>query len=378
MKSYNKKLIVLLSVAILFFAGCASSTPPKNTILFIGDGMGFEQVKAAGMYLHGSEGILGFEFFPHGGQVMTYSADADITDSAAAGTAIATGVKVNNGVVSLRLPGNGEKLTTMLEHFQGQNKKVGLVSTTFISHATPATFGTHNKARGNYKEIVKNYLNNSKPDVLLGGAKTITAKGARNAGYTVVTNRKELLEFDTNSDAPLSGQFGKDHLPYEADGIGELPHLTDMTETAIKILENNKDGFFLMVEGGRIDHAGHRNELKRNIFETIEFAKAVQIAVDWAAKRNDTLIIVTADHETGGLKVIKNNGKGNLPEVTWSTNGHTGVNIPIYAIGKNAELFKGTLNNTDIFSLITQTETIPTQPLRKKGDKSKALPNFSY
>ena len=352
-------MFVLLSVGFLFFAGCNTPELPKNTILFIGDGMGFEQVKAAGMYLNGQADVLGFEFLPYSGQVATRSASSAITDSAAAGTAMATGVKVNNGVISIRIPGNSEKLPTTLEYFKAMGKKVGLVSTTFISHATPASFGAHVKSRNKYKDIVEDYLNNSKPHVMLGGAKHITKNDAEKAGYTVVTNRDELLKHDTKSGAPLSGQFGKNHMPYEADGIGKLPHLTDMTKTAIKILESHDKGFFLMVEGGRIDHAGHANNLKRNIYETIEFAKAVQIAVDWAAKRDDTLIVVTSDHETGGLKVIKNNGKGNLPDVTWSSKGHTGVNVPLYATGKNAERFKGTIDNTDIFKLITQPNITP-------------------
>ncbi|MBW8017534.1 MAG: alkaline phosphatase [Planctomycetes bacterium] len=356
---FRKKILVFLSVGFLLLAGCTSSELPKNTILFIGDGMGFEQVKAAGMYLNGQANVLGFEFLQYGGQVKTRSASSAITDSAAAGTSIATGVKVNNGVISLRIPGNEEKLLTTLEYFKAMDKKVGLVSTTFISHATPASFGAHVKSRGKYKDIVKDYLSNSKPHVLLGGAKHISRKDAEKAGYTVVTNRDELLKHDTKSNAPLSGQFGKDHLPYEADGLGKLPHLTDMTITAIKILENHDEGFFLMVEGGKIDHAGHSNDLKRNIYETIEFAKAVQAAVDWAAKRGDTLIVVTSDHETGGLKVIKNNGKGNLPDVIWSSKGHTGVNVPLYATGKNAERFKGTIDNTDIFRFITQPDIVP-------------------
>lgn len=375
---FCKKMLVLLSVGFLFIAGCASAKLPKNTILFIGDGMGFEQVKAAGMYLNGQTDVLGFEFLPYGGQMTTHSANSKVTDSAASGTAIATGVKVNNGTVSLRIPGNEEKLQTTLEYFKAAGKKVGLVSTTFIAHATPACFGSHAKSRNKYKDIVKCYLNNSKPDVMLGGAKYITKNDAEKAGYTVVKNRDELLNHDTNSNAPLSGQFGKNHMPYEADGLGKLPHLTDMTKTAIKTLENHDKGFFLMVEGGKIDHAGHANNLKRNVYETIEFAKAVQIAVDWAAKRDDTLIVVTADHETGGLKVVKNNGKGNLPDVTWSSRGHTAANVPVYAIGKNAERFKGIIDNTDIFKLMTQTEIKPAAPTMKKAPEKEKSTVFTY
>lgn len=375
---FRKKLFVLIFVGFLFLAGCASADMPKNTILFIGDGMGFEQVNAAGMYLNGQPNVLGFEFFSYGGQVKTHSANSKVTDSAAAGTALATGVKVKNGVISLAIPGSGKKLPTMLEHFKSTGKKVGLVSTAHITHATPASFGAHNKSRNNYKDIAKDYLNNSKPDLLLGGAKHVSKQQAEEAGYTVVTNRTELMNHDTKSGKFLWGQFGKNHMPYEAGGTGELPHLSEMTQTAIKALENNDKGFFLMVEGGRIDHAGHANNLKENIFETLEFAKAVQVAADWAAKRGDTLIVVTADHETGGMKVVKNNGKGKLPEVTWSSKGHTGANVPLFATGKNANRFRGVIDNTDIYRFITQPDIEPTAtPTTKTPEKEKTT-TFTY
>jgi hypothetical protein len=126
-----------------------------------------------------------------------------------------------------------------------------------------------------------------------------------------------------------------------------------MTTTALDILDADPDGFFLMVEGGRIDHAGHANNLERNILETIEFAAAAQIVMDWAAGRPDTLVIVTSDHETGGLTVIQNNGKGSFPTVSWSSGGHTGVNVPIYASGFNADHVSGVMDNTDIHVLST-------------------------
>jgi len=375
---FRKKTLVFLSIAFLFLAGCSSANLPKNTVVFIGDGMGFEQVKAASIYLNGKANTLSFESFPYSGQAKTHSANSAVTDSAAGGTALATGTKVNNKVISMAIPGNGENLPTTLEYFKAMGKKTGLVTTTHISHATPAAFGAHVKSRGNYKEIIADYLNNSKPHVLLGGAKDITIEQAQNAGYTVVSNREELLNHDTKSNVPLSGQFGKHHLPYETDGMGKLPHLSDMTKTAISILGNHDKGFFLMVEGGKIDHAGHKNDLKKNVYETIEFAKAVQTAIDWAAKHGDTLIVVTADHETGGLKVTKNNGKGKLPEVTWSTRGHTAANVPVYAIGKNAERFKGTMDNTDIFRLVTQPQVKPAAPIIKAEPVKEKPTNFTY
>ncbi len=328
-------------------------TSPTNVIFCIGDGMGFEKVKAAGMYAHGEVGTLSFEAFPYQGEVMTHSADAPMTDSAAAATAMATGFKVNNGVISTALPGDGRELYTLLEHFKDQGKSTGLVSTTFITHATPAAFGAHEPKRGNLAEIAEDYLNQTRPNVLLGGGGNGMAEAAAEAaGYTVVTDRDGLLSLDTENVPRVSGQFGDTNLPYEFDGLGDLPHLSEMTATALKVLAENPAGFFLMVEGGRIDHAGHSNDIERNVCETIEFSKTIQVAIDWAKGQADTLIIVTADHETGGLKVLENNGKGNFPTVSWSTGGHTTTNIPVYGWGPNAARISGVMDNTDLFGVV--------------------------
>ena len=136
-----------------------------------------------------------------------------------------------------------------------------------------------------------------------------------------------------------------------------MAHLREMTAAALDILDNDADGFFMMVEGGRIDHAGHTGNIQDNVFETLEFAAAVQEAIDWAGVRTDTLIVVTADHETGGLSIVLNKGQGNFPDVDWTGGGgHTGVNVPIYAWGANAETVGGIMDNTDLFELATTPE----------------------
>lgn len=343
---------------ILFFVVTVNSafaqTGAKNVILFIGDGMGPEQIKAAGMYANGGPNSLCFESFPYKSTMTTYSADNPVTDSAAAATAIATGYKVNNSVVSLAIPGDSGELQTRLEYAKSQGKKTGLVTTTYISHATPACFGAHENNRSNYAEIVNDYLNQTRPNVLFGGgANGITPSMAVAAGYTVVTNRASLYSLDTNSVSFVSGQFGSTYLPYEYDGLGNLPHLSEMTDVALDILDNEPNGFFLMVEGGLIDQAGHSNDIQRNVFETIEFANSVQKAIVWSTGRNDTLIVVTADHETGGLTVTHNNGQGLFPTVTWSTTSHTNKNVPVYGWGFNAYLANNVSDNTDIFAATT-------------------------
>jgi alkaline phosphatase len=350
---------VLLS--FVFRIPPAWSDAPTNIIFIIGDGMGFEQVKAAGMYDNGIEGTLLFETFPYQAEMTTYSANSSITDSAAAATAIATGVKVNNGVISMAIPGDGSELYTLLEYFRDNGKRTGLITTTYMTHATPAAFGAHEPSRGNTNEIATDYLQQTLPNALFGGGSYgMSVAGAISAGYTTVTNYTEMQNLDTGIVTMVSGQFGSYHLPYEYDyfigtdtGYEILPHLSEIAETALDILDNDPDGFFLMIEGGRIDHAGHNNQIERNIFETIEFTNTVQVVADWAQARSDTFILVTADHETGGLTVTQNNGQGVFPTVSWSTTGHTGVNVPVYALGKNADMVSGILDNTDLFEIAT-------------------------
>ncbi|GAH01842.1 unnamed protein product, partial [marine sediment metagenome] len=272
-----------------------------------------------------------------------YSADNSVTDSAAAATAMATGQKVNNGVISMAYPGDGAELETLLEIFKAQGKTVGLVSTTYMSHATPAAFGAHDPSRNNTSAIANDFLTQTLPHVLLGGGANGMSSGAAvSAGYSVVTDRADLLGLDTETETFVSGQFGTSHLPYEHDGdYSSLPRLNQMAETAIAILDNNiVEGFFLMIEGGRIDHTGHDNNLERNVQESIEFGNTVQGVLDWVNETgNDsnwanTLVLVTADHETGGMTVIQDNGPGNYPTITWSSEGHSGVNVPLYAEGE--------------------------------------------
>ncbi|HDZ20617.1 hypothetical protein LCGC14_0692580 [marine sediment metagenome] len=349
-----RKLSALFMLLLLCVTAPVASAQPTNVIFFIGDGMAPAQVEAAGMF---AGGPMSFESFANQGVVTTYSANSSVTDSAAAGTALATGVKVNNGVISMAYPGDGSDLQTLLEHFQGLGRSTGLVTTTYMTHATPAAFGAHEPSRNNLSQIAGDYLNQTQPNVLLGGGGNgMLPAAATGAGYTVVTDAAGLAGLDTEATTYVSGQFGSSHLPYEYDGLGALPHLSEMTTTALNILDNNAGGFFLMVEGGRIDHAGHNNDIQRNIRETVEFSNAVQEAIDWATGRTDTLIVVTADHETGGLTVLADNGAGNAPTVSWSTTGHTATNVPVYAWGVNAALISPVMDNTDFWEVMTVPE----------------------
>jgi len=220
-------------------------------------------------------------------------------------------------------------------------------------------------------------LNQSRPNLLFGAyyERGITPEKAKQAEYTVATTRQQMLDMiepvDTNSTEVfyLAGLFCPDEMPWEYDyyypkpflpaqqeqskaiTYETAPHLSEMTSAALKVLDNDPDGFFLMIEGGKIDWAGHDNILEQNIFETLEFDRAFKRVMYWAKDRDDTIIIVTADHECGGLKVIKGYGRGIMPEVFWGTEAHTGVNVPIYAFGQGAEEFAGVIDNTDIYKI---------------------------
>jgi len=325
--------------------------------------MGPEQVKAANHY---AGGPLSFEKFPYHNRVMTWpvSEPLDVTDSAAAATAMATGLKVSNGVLSVAVPGDGREQPTILEQFKQMGRSTGLVTTTHITHATPAAFAAHVPSRDKHEQIARDYLQRTRPDVMLGGGiGALSPAAAQAAGYVVVTSRDELRSDQSAHAERLCGLFGNGQLPYEYDlksaGGQErtTPSLAEMTQAALTVLKRNPNGFFLMIEGGRIDHAGHMenkepNKLAYNVHETLAFAEAVERVMAWARHRSDTLVIVTADHETGDLKVIADRGQGQLPEVAWGGAGHTGVRVPIYAWGVGAQAVTDIIENTELYDVM--------------------------
>ena len=320
---------------------------PTNTIIFVGDGMGFEHVKAARMYY----GPLIFETLPYTAQMTHNNASDGTTDSAASATAMATGHKVNNGVISVKTPGDGSELTTVLERLSGQGKRTGLVTAhTVITDATPAGFGAHAPSRSEEANIADDYLTQTRPNVLFGLTQANLLANAPAAGYTVVTSAAELAALDTNAYTNYAGLFS---------ATGQ-PTLAEMTSTALDILDNDPDGFFLLVENEETDTSGHENDLEGVVKAILDLDDAVMVALNWAATNgvlDNTLILFTADHETGGLTVLTNNGLGVLPAHMFSTSGHTQTPVPVYAIGSTADAARvtGTIDNTDIFYILNGT-----------------------
>lgn len=349
----------LLCICLLCFAACsfgaADPADPARVILFIGDGMGPEQIRAGAYYLGRP---LSFSAFPTHAAVATRSADSAITDSAAAATAIATGVKVNNGVLSLAIPGSGGTLQTLLERAKADGRLTGLVTTTYTTHATPAAFGAHQASRTYTDAIAADYLGASRPNVLLGGgANGLDDAEASAAGYAVVKTRTELQNAPASPAPLVAGLFGGGFLPYERDGLGGphaagYPDLADMTAEALRLIGGAENGFFLMVESGLIDQAAHLNDAAKMVGEVAALDRAVSAALAWAADKTGVLIVVTADHETGGITEVFDGGAGNTPAVTWTTTGHTARNVDLYAAGYRAERLGSVVDNTEIRAAI--------------------------
>ncbi len=332
--------------AFVVWGTVAAAAPVRNVILLIGDGMGAGQVASARCYAGTN---LFFEGFPFQRRMTTGDAGGGITDSAAAATAMATGRKVYSGVVSLAVPGDGGELETLLEFFRQAGKSTGLVTTSYLTDATPACFGAHASNRSDTVQIASDYLSKTCPDVLLGGgASGLEAAAAEAAGYAVVTDRVSLSQLDPVQHPRVCGLFGWGYLPYAYDGLGPLPSLSEMTVKALDVLGRDPDGFFLMAEGGLIDVACHGNDLARCVGETLALEAAVRAVVGWAEGRDDTLVLVAADHETGGLFVTGDNGPGALPAVVWATTGHTGASVTLYGWGVNAQGVACVADNTQL------------------------------
>lgn len=295
-----------MRMLLLLLAACAApQEEPAGVVLMIGDGMGPPQITLA-RTVHGP---LAMDAFPVTGFALTPSADGVVTDSAAAATALASGVKTNNGVIGMDAAGN--PVESILERYRKAGRSVGLVTTTNITHATPACFAAHVSSRAKEKEIGREYLK-VKPDVLLGGGfkqfEEATLKEYRDAGYTVARSLDELA-----GDRWL-GVFADWHLPYVIDAVPGRPSLPEMTRRALEKLSADPDGFFLMVEGGRIDHACHVRDAATAVHELVEFDEAVAAARKFAEGRN-ILIVVTADHCTGGLAITSAFDRGRFDAV---------------------------------------------------------------
>jgi alkaline phosphatase len=424
----------ILFSGIIILSGCqqqVDSTGVKNIILMISDGCGYNHVAATSMFQHGMPDGQIYHAFPVQYGVSTYSLDSPVydpaaawrhfdyvltkpTDSAASGTAIACGIKTNNG--KLGVDSSGRAHETIAERAERLGKATGVVSSVLFNHATPAVFLAHNESRHDYPGIAREMIRDSGAEVIMGcghpeyndngeevedpdysswddigGWMEITAgiEGADADGDELpdrwhFIDRREQFQGLQTGDTPkrifglapvaatLQQQRSGDEnaLPFEVPLIASVPTLEEMTGAALNVVDNDPDGFFLMIEGGAVDWAGHANQSGRMIEEQIGFNEAIGAVIQWIEKNSswdETLLIITADHETGYLSgpcsgddsqriegdvadvwcPIVNNGAGSLPGIEWHSEAHTNQLIPLYAKGNGSEGFQRFADQTD-------------------------------
>lgn len=335
--------------SVKFFPTTFSDKAPKNVILLIGDGMGVSQLFAG---LTANRGNLFIENCKYIGFSKTSSADRYVTDSAAGATALSTGTKTYNGAIGV---GPDKKpINTILEEASRQGKATGLVSTSSITHATPASFIAHQPSRSQEEDIAADFLKTD-IDVFIGGGHDFFTKreDGRNLvhelirkGYVVERELDRIENFKGEKLAGLTAPKGNGRV---ADRGNMLPV---STQTAIRVLQQNEKGFFLMVEGSFIDSGGHGNNTVQVIEEVLDFDQAVGKALEFAAANGETLVVVTADHETGGMAILDGSFETGMLKGGFTTGGHTGVMVPIFAYGPGASEFIGIMENTDIHAKI--------------------------
>lgn len=391
----------------------------KNVIVMISDGCGYNQIAAADYYQYGKAGTQIYENFPVKLGMSTYSVGSynsksawenfnyvnnGPTDSAAAATAMSTGVKTYDSAIGVDFYGVPKKHIS--EYFEEQGKSTGVVTSVEFSHATPAGFVAHNVDRNNYEALANEMILSSKTDVIMGAGNPLyddNGKAAAKPSYKYVGGENTWNEL-VNGTLPVADADGdkipnpwtliqtkeefqklqKGTTPKRVIGVPQVhstlqqnrggdqkadaykvafnqnvPSLAEMATGALNVLDNNKNGFFLMIEGGAIDWAGHANQSGRLIEEEVDFNKAVEAVNQWVTENSnwgETLLIVTGDHETGYLtgpssnnewKPVVNNGAGNMPGMQWNSGNHTNSLIPLFAKGDAARLLKKYADETD-------------------------------
>lgn len=321
----------------------------KNVILLIGDGMGLAQIHAGYIANHGQLNISNIH---NVGFSQTAAADAGNTDSAAGASAMAIGEKTNNRYISVTP--NGDKRTNLVDTLASYGMKSGIISVGDLTDATPAAFFAHQLDRAMSEEIAADLLT-SKAEVLVGSNQKSFLK---NKDLQLMSKLKaQGFQLNTTTADFLQQKQGRQLLllPDSAtrpvkEGRGTL--LKTALQHTMKLLSGNKDGFFIMAEGAQIDYGGHVNDLPYVVTELHDFDKAVAAALQFADQNGETLVLVTADHETGGLTLLDASAEKGMVTGAFSTNDHTNIMVPVFAYGPGSEEFKGTYPNHELFHKI--------------------------
>jgi alkaline phosphatase len=344
------KILLILPLAYFFFffnlsADDTVSKPPvRNVILMIGDGMGLYHQYAA---YTANKGNLTIERCQSVGLVKTFAANNYTTDSAAAGTAIACGEKTDNGMLG-QSP-DGRNLKSMLDHAAENDLATGMVVTCELTHATPAAFVAHVGKRSE-SELIAMEFTHSKVNVAIGGGRKFFENRSdsinvsdimKSNGFQLAYTKDEVKKTQKGNLLALLADVALERYPDR----GEM--LPEAVTAAINLLNHNEKGFFLMVEGSQIDWGAHNHDQEYMLNETLDFDRAIKVAYDFAERDGQTLVIVTADHETGGMTITRGNLQTGELTTAFSTKGHTGVHVPVYAFGPGAEMFTGIFDNTE-------------------------------
>lgn len=393
-----KQLIfIFITVGSLFSASSAYGKPkkpkaPKHIVLIIGDGTGLAQWSAynakrtQGINSMDSAAVV-FTDFPVIGFSLTSSADAFITDSGAGATALATGKKANNYMIGMAADSSKPITISEIAHHMG--KSTGIAVTCELTHATPGSFFAHQPSRKLMNEIGADFITGMSPidlaelqerngqsdvgsqfvkkgsiDVALGGGrKYFDTNALKNNGYAIGTGYKAMKQLQNQSrrvvfydDQPFPP---KAHEGRNKEGM----YLADASESVLTTMFLNPKGSFTMIEGSQVDWAGHENDSTYLMAEMEDFDVAIRRVIAMAKADKNTLVIVTADHETGGLSLTDWDKARKQPAMHFSTGHHTGIPVPVFAYGPGAELFSGAYQNTAIF---TKIHDLLTQPIEKK------------
>ena len=321
---------------------------PKNVILVIGDGTGINQISALQYY---KDGKIHYEDFPIIG-LSKISSTSLITDSAAAGTAMACGEKTFNKAIGVNT--KGQDLANLIEFMSQKGGSSGLIATSSITHATPASFYAHHTDRNDH-DIIASFLPNAPIDFFAGaGLKYFRDRKDQVNLLDTFAQKGFTIETSSLKAYPEAKKLGylladKD-MPTMIEGRGTF--LEDASSLAINHLSSNEQGFFLMVEGSQVDWGGHDNDFDYMISELIDLDNTLGRLMAYAQKDQNTLIVVTGDHATGGLALSADQGDYNTIKPTFSSTGHNADWIPVFAYGPGAELFSGVYENTMIFHKI--------------------------
>lgn len=327
----------------------------KNVILMIGDGMSLMHVYTAWA---ANRGKLWLENAQATGLSKTWAVKKLVTDSGSGGTSLATGVKTVYHAVGV--DPEGKPLTSLVDVAKELGKDAGLAVTCRLWDATPCDFCCHNIDRDKEEELVGDYPTSGVDFVFGGGAQKFTNrkdgrdifKELQKKGYHVSRTLDAFFAYDKNSRI-FAVPYDKDNpLP---DERGDL--LARASMKGISLMNQNKNGFFMMIEGSQLDDYGHFNQLDLLMKETLDFDKTIGEVMKWAAKDGETLVVVTADHETGGLTLVNGNKDEGRVECCFSTKDHSGAMVPVYAFGPGAENFTGIFENTDVFKKIKKLMT---------------------